>query len=136
MSLSFVDMDDITVREKGKGFVIGANELAVVGGSSQPRSTVSSGIMMTVVSSEVAPFLQEFENKTPKPYLDWRFWEFERPLVLFGNFWVSSDGAPYLRRMSAKHGDFTANFRLGAGLGRPMLSLLSRLTVVGLTLRP
>ncbi len=32
---------------------------------------------------------------------------------------------PYLRRLSAEHGNFATNFKLSAGLGGPMLSLLA-----------
>ncbi len=49
MSLPFVDMNDTTIKEEEEGFVIGPNELAVVGCSSQPWFAMSSGIMMIVV---------------------------------------------------------------------------------------
>ena len=43
-------MDNTTVKEEEEGFVIGPNELAVVGCSSQPWSVVSLGIMMIIIS--------------------------------------------------------------------------------------
>ncbi len=50
MSFPFVDMDDTTIKEEEDRVVIGTNELAVVGYSSQPWFAVSSGIMMAIVS--------------------------------------------------------------------------------------
>lgn len=43
-------MDDTTIKEEEDRVMIGTNELAVVGCSSQPWSAVSSGIMMAIVS--------------------------------------------------------------------------------------
>ena len=42
----------------------------------------------------------------------------------FGDFWVPSDSVPYLQQLTTKHGNFVAKFKLGAGFGGPMLSLL------------
>jgi hypothetical protein len=50
--------------------------------------------------------------------------------VSFGDFWVPSDSVPYLQQLIAKHGNFVAKFKLGAGFGRPMLSLLSSVLAV------
>jgi hypothetical protein len=44
--------------------------------------------------------------------------------VSFGDFWVPSDSVPYLQQLTTKHGNFVAKFKLGAGFGGPMLSLL------------
>uniref|UniRef100_A0A2N9H2W2 Aminotransferase-like plant mobile domain-containing protein n=1 Tax=Fagus sylvatica TaxID=28930 RepID=A0A2N9H2W2_FAGSY len=37
---------------------------------------------------------------------------------------VPSDSVPYLQQLTTKHGNFVAMFKLGAGFGGPMLSLL------------
>jgi hypothetical protein len=51
--------------------------------------------------------------------------EIQWPLVSYGDFWVPSDSVPYLRQLTTRHGDFITKFKLGAGLGGSMLSLLS-----------
>ena len=47
----------------------------------------------------------------------------------FGDFWVPSDSVPYLRQLTTRHGNFVAKFKLGAGFGEPMLSLLGSVLV-------
>ena len=95
--------------------------------SPPPRPTAGAGLNIGVgsVSEEVADFFKEFDKRTPNPHLEWHFWKFNGPLVSYGGFWVPSDSVPYLRQLTTKHGDFITKFKLGAGLGGPMLSLLS-----------
>ncbi len=47
----------------------------------------------------------------------------------FGDFWVPSDCVPYLQQLTAKYGNFVTKFKLGAGFGGPMLSLLGSVLV-------
>ena len=42
----------------------------------------------------------------------------------FGDFWVPSDSVPYLQQLTIKYDNFVTKFKLGAGFGGPMLSLL------------
>ena len=69
--------------------------------------------------------LRKFDERTPNPHPEWHFWRFNGPLVSFGGFWVPSNSVPYLQQLITKHGNFVAKFKLGAGFGGPMLSLLS-----------
>ena len=69
-------------------------------------------------------FFKEFDKRTPNPHPERQFWEFNGPLVPFGDFWVPNDCVPYLRQLTTEHGNFITNFKLSAGLGGPMLSLL------------
>ncbi len=101
------------------------NEIAVVSHSSRPMPNVGSSVSTGAISSEVADFFREFEKKTPNPHPEWYFLKFEGSLVSFGDFGVPSDNVPYLQQLIAKHGDFVASFKLGAGFGGPMLSFFS-----------
>ena len=94
--------------------------------SPPPRPTVGVGLSVSTdtLSSEVANFFREFDRKTPNPHPEQHFCHFNGPLVPFDCFWVTSDCLPYLQQLSAEHGNFTTNFKLSAGLGGPMLSLL------------
>jgi hypothetical protein len=90
----------------------------------RPTSEAGSSVGASTLSSEVVDFLKEFDRKTPNPHPEQHFWNFNGPLVPFDGFWVPRDCLPYLQWLSAKHGNFTTNFKLSAGLGGPMLSLL------------
>uniref|UniRef100_A0A2N9HDV5 Aminotransferase-like plant mobile domain-containing protein n=1 Tax=Fagus sylvatica TaxID=28930 RepID=A0A2N9HDV5_FAGSY len=89
-----------------------------------PSVGAGSSVGIGSLSSEVADFLKEFDRKAPNPHPEQFFWRFNGPLVPFGSFWVPNDCLPYLLRLSAGRSDFTTNFKLSAGLGGPMLSLL------------
>ncbi len=99
-------------------------EVTVASPLPRPIAEASSSVGANTLSSEVVDFLEDFDRKTPNPHLEQYFWCFNGPFVPFGNFWVPKDCLPYLLRLSAGHSNFTANFRLSAGLGGPMLSLL------------
>ncbi len=90
----------------------------------RPIAEVGSSIGVGSVSKEVVDFFKEFDKRTPNPHPKRHFWEFNGPLVPFGDFWVPNDCVPYLQRLTIKHGNFVTNFKLSAGLGGPMLSLL------------
>ena len=98
----------------------------IIVASPPPRPTVGAGLSVSIdtLYSEVADFFREFDRKTPNPHPEQHFWHFNGPLVPFDGFWVTSDCLPYLQQLSAEHGNFTTNFKLSAGLGEPMLSLL------------
>uniref|UniRef100_A0A2N9HX07 Aminotransferase-like plant mobile domain-containing protein n=1 Tax=Fagus sylvatica TaxID=28930 RepID=A0A2N9HX07_FAGSY len=100
-------------------------EVTVASPPPGPTAVVDSNIGVGSMSREVADFFKEFDKRTPNPYPEWHFWKFNRPLVSYGDFWVSSDSVPYMRQLTTRHGDFIAKFKLGARLGGPMLSLLS-----------
>ena len=105
------------------------SEITVASPPPRPIAEASSSVEANSLSSEVADFLEEFDRKTPNPHLEQYFWCFNGPLVPFGNFWVPRDCLPYLLRLFAGHSNFIANFRLSAGLGGPMLSLLGGVMV-------
>ena len=67
---------------------------------------------------------REFDKRMPNPHPKWHFWKFTGPLVSFGDFWVPSDSVPYLQQLTIKYDNFVTKFKLGAGFGGPMLSLL------------
>ena len=90
----------------------------------RPTAGVGSSVGVGSVSEEVVEFFKEFDKRTPNPHPERHFWEFNRPLVPFGDFWVPNDCVPYLQRLTTKHGNFITNFKLSVGLGGPMLSLL------------
>ena len=89
-----------------------------------PTTGVGSSVGVGSVSEEVVDFFKEFDKRTPNPHPERHFWEFNGPLVPFGDFWVPNDYVPYLQRLTIEHGNFTTNFKLSAELGGPMLSLL------------
>jgi hypothetical protein len=96
--------------------------------ASPPRgltAEVGSNVGVDSVSEEVTDFFREFDKRTPNPHPEWHFWKFNRPLVSYGDFWVPSDSVPYLQQLTTKHDNFITKFKLGAGLGGPILSLLS-----------
>jgi hypothetical protein len=81
-------------------------------------------LKLVAYPKKLLTFLKEFDKRTPNPHPERHFWEFNRPLVPFGDFWVPNDCVPYLQWLTTKHGNFITNFKLSAGLGGPMLSLL------------
>ncbi len=91
----------------------------------RPTAGVGSSVGVGSVSEEVVDFFKEFDKRTPNPHPEWHFWKFNGPLVSYGDFWVLSDSMPYLQQLTTKYGNFITKFKLGAGLGGPMLSLLS-----------
>jgi hypothetical protein len=122
--LPFVGMGD-TVRMSEDASEVGiTGEITAVSPPLRPTVEAGSSVGVGSLSNEVADFLKEFDRKVPNPHPEQFFWCFNRPLVPFGNFWVPNDCSPYLLRLSAGRGDFTADFKLSTGLGGPMLSLL------------
>uniref|UniRef100_A0A2N9FB81 Uncharacterized protein n=1 Tax=Fagus sylvatica TaxID=28930 RepID=A0A2N9FB81_FAGSY len=95
--------------------------------SPPPRRIAGTGssVGAGTISDEVVDFFKEFDKRTPNPHPEWHFWKFNGPLVSFGDFWVPSDSVPYLQQLITKYGNFITKFKLGAGLGGLMLSLLS-----------
>ena len=91
----------------------------------RPTVGVGSSVGVGSVSEEVVDLFKEFDKRTPNPHPEWQFWKFNGPLVSCGDFWVLSDSMPYLQQLTTKYGNFITKFKLGAGLGGPMLSLLS-----------
>ena len=89
-----------------------------------PIAGVGSSVGVGSISDEVIDFFKEFDKRTPNPYPEQHFWEFNGPLMSFGDFWVPNDCIPYLQRLTTEHGNFVTNFKLSAGLGGPMLFLL------------
>uniref|UniRef100_A0A2N9EMJ3 Aminotransferase-like plant mobile domain-containing protein n=1 Tax=Fagus sylvatica TaxID=28930 RepID=A0A2N9EMJ3_FAGSY len=100
-------------------------EVTVASPPPGPTAVVDSNIGVGSMSKEVADFFKEFDKRTPNPHPKWHFWKFNGLLVSYGDFWVPSDSVPYLQQLTIRHGDFITKFKLGAGLGGPMLSLLS-----------
>jgi hypothetical protein len=62
----------------------------------RPIAGVGSSVGVGSVSEEVIDFFKEFDKRTPNPYPERHFWEFNGPLVPFGDFWVPNDCVPYL----------------------------------------
>ena len=100
-------------------------EITVASQLSRPMAGLGSSAGTGAVSGEIADFFREFDKRMPNLHPERHFWEFNGPLVSFGDFWVPSDCVPYLQRLIAEHGNFVTNFKLSARLGGPMLSLLS-----------
>ena len=125
----FVGTGDTIHMSEDAGEVRITSEITVASPPPRPIAEASSSVEANSLSSEVADFLEEFDRKTPNPHLEQYFWCFNGPLVPFGNFWVPRDCLPYLLRLFAGHSNFIANFRLSAGLGGPMLSLLGGVMV-------
>uniref|UniRef100_A0A2N9F5W0 Aminotransferase-like plant mobile domain-containing protein n=1 Tax=Fagus sylvatica TaxID=28930 RepID=A0A2N9F5W0_FAGSY len=122
--LENIGMDD-TVRMSEDASEVGiTGEITTVSPPPRPTAEAGSSVGASSLSSEVADFLKEFDRKTPNPHPEQFFWCFNGPLVPFGSFWFPNDCLPYLLRLSARRSDFTTNFKLSAGLGGPMLSLL------------
>uniref|UniRef100_A0A2N9EIL9 Uncharacterized protein n=1 Tax=Fagus sylvatica TaxID=28930 RepID=A0A2N9EIL9_FAGSY len=98
----------------------------IVVASLPPRSIAgrSSSVGASAISDEIVDFFREFDKRRLNPHPEWHFRKFNGPFVSFGDFWVLSDSAPYLRQLTKRHGNFVAKFKLGAGFGGPMLSLL------------
>jgi hypothetical protein len=98
----------------------------IVVASLPPRSIAGTGLSVgaSAISDEIVDFFREFDKRRLNPHPEWHFWKFDGPLVSFGDFWVPSDSMPYLRQLTTRHGNFVAKFKLGAGFGGPMLSLL------------
>jgi hypothetical protein len=98
----------------------------IVVASLPPRSIAGTGssVGASAISDEIVDFFREFDKRRLNPHPEWHFWKFDGPLVSFGDFWVPSDSMPYLRQLTTRHGNFVAKFKLGAGFGGPMLSLL------------
>jgi hypothetical protein len=122
--LPSVGVDDAVHMSEDDGEVGITGEITVASPLPRPIAEAGSSVGANSLSSEVADFLEEFDRKTPNPHPEQYFWCFNGPLVPFGNFWIPRDCLPYLLRLSAGRSNFTANFRLSAGLGGPMLSLL------------
>jgi hypothetical protein len=99
-------------------------EITAVGHLSRSTAGTDPNVGIGALSSEIAYFFKEFNRKTHNPHPEQHFWNFNGPLVPFGGFWVPNDCLLYLRWLSAEHGNFATNFKLSAGLGEPMLSLL------------
>jgi hypothetical protein len=91
-----------------------------------PRSIAGTGssVGASAISNEIVDFFREFDKRRLNPHPEWHFWKFNGPFVSFGDFWIPSDSVPYLRQLTTRHGNFVAKFKLGAGFGGPMLSLL------------
>uniref|UniRef100_A0A2N9F6Y3 Uncharacterized protein n=1 Tax=Fagus sylvatica TaxID=28930 RepID=A0A2N9F6Y3_FAGSY len=91
-----------------------------------PRSIAGTGssVGASAISDEIVDFFREFDKRRLNPHPEWHFWKFNGPFVSFGDFWIPSDSVPYLRQLTTRHGNFVAKFKLGAGFGGPMLSLL------------
>uniref|UniRef100_A0A2N9GLR9 NB-ARC domain-containing protein n=1 Tax=Fagus sylvatica TaxID=28930 RepID=A0A2N9GLR9_FAGSY len=98
----------------------------IVVASLPPRSIARTGssVGASAISDEIVDFFREFDKRRLNPHPEWHFWKFNGPFVSFGDFWVPSDSVPYLRQLTTRHGNFVAKFKLGAGFGGPMLSLL------------
>jgi hypothetical protein len=124
-TLSFVGMSDIIhmLEEDANVRIIG--EIIVASLPPRPIAGTGSSVGAGTISDEVVDFFREFDKRTSNPHPEWYFWKFNGPLVSFGDFWVPSDSVPYLRQLTTKYGNFITKFKLGAGLGGPMLSLLS-----------
>ena len=100
------------------------SDITVASPPLRPIVEASSSVGAGTIFNEVVEFFKEFDKRTPKPHPERHFWEFNGPLVPFGDFWVPNDYVPYLQRLTTEHGNFTTNFKLNAELGGPMLSLL------------
>jgi hypothetical protein len=109
--------------EEGENMGI-TGEVTIASLPLRPPAWVGLSVEVGSISEEVAGFFEEFDKRTPNPHPERYFWEFKGPLVPFGDFWVPDDCVPYLQRLTTKHGNFITNFKLSAGLGGPMLSLL------------
>jgi hypothetical protein len=122
---SFVGTSGAThvTEEDANAGIIG--EIAVTNPLLRPTTEMGLSVESGTISSEVVDFFRKFDERTPNPHLEWHFRRFNGPLVSFGGFWVPSDSVPYLQQLITKHGNFVAKFKLGAGLGGPMLSFLS-----------
>jgi hypothetical protein len=104
-------------------------EITVASPPPRPIARVGSSVGANTISDEVVNFFREFDKRTPNPYPKRHFWEFNGPLVSFGDFWVPNDCVPYLQRLTTENGNFVTNFKHSAGLGGPMLSLLGSVLV-------
>jgi hypothetical protein len=62
----------------------------------RPPAGVGLSVEVGSISEEVVDFFKEFDRRTPNPHLERHFWEFNRALMPFGDFWVPSDCVPYL----------------------------------------
>ena len=51
-----------------------------------PRPRTSSSVGASTISNEVVNFFKEFDKRMPNPHPKWHFWEFNEPLVSFGDF--------------------------------------------------
>ena len=99
-------------------------EITIASPPPRPIAGAGSSVGANTISDEVVNFFKEFDKRTPNPHPEWHFWEFNGPLVSFGDFWVPNDCIPYLQQLTTEHGNFVTNFKLSAGLGGPMLPLL------------
>ena len=117
-------MDDTVHMSEDAGEVGITGEITVVSPPPRPSARAGSSVGIGSLCGEVVDFLKEFDRKAPNPHPEQYFWRFSGPLVPFGNFWVPNDCLPYLLRLFAGRSDFTTDFKLSAGLGGPMLSLL------------
>jgi hypothetical protein len=120
----FIGTSDTTQMSEDDADAGITGEITVASLPSRLIAGVGSSVGTGTLSGEVVDFLKEFDRKTPNPHLEQHFWNFNGPLVPFDGFWVPKDCLPYLQRLSTEHGNFTIYFKLSAGLGGPMLSLL------------
>jgi hypothetical protein len=91
-----------------------------------PRPTVGVGSSVGVgsVSEEVVDFFKEFDKRTPNPHPEWHFWNSMGLWCPLGTFGSQVIACPICSELTTEHGNFITNFKLSAGLGGPMLSLL------------
>ena len=99
-------------------------EITVASLPPRPMAMTSSSVGASTISAEAVDSYREFDKRMPNPHPKWHFWKFTGPLVSFGDFWVPSDSVPYLQQLTIKYDNFVTKFKLGAGFGGPMLSLL------------
>ncbi len=69
-------------------------EITVASPPPRPIAAAGSSVGASTISNEVVNFFREFEKRMPNPHPEWHFWEFNEPLVSFGDFWVPSDCVP------------------------------------------
>ena len=66
-------------------------EITVASQLSRPMAGLGSSAGTGAVSGEIADFFREFHKRMPNLHPEQHFWEFNGPLVSFGDFWVPSD---------------------------------------------
>jgi hypothetical protein len=66
-------------------------EIIVASPPPRPIAEAGSSVGASPISDEIVDLFKEFDKRTPNPHPERHFWEFNWPLVSFGDFWVPSD---------------------------------------------
>ena len=79
----------------------------------------------SVTQESLDSFLARFDEDGTNEHTASHFWTFSGANADWLRFSVPADSIPLLERLLAKHGDFVARLKLGAGIGNFLLRLLA-----------